>query len=92
MQYYKTIYESYWFGRKYTEIRYALIGCGRISPNYIVAEQGNGLEIVEICDIDEPCINAIEHDRQPYINAVEGKKTIGTSFAINKPAATGMFV
>lgn len=33
-------------------MRYALIGCGRISPNHIVAAQNNGLEIVAICDID----------------------------------------
>lgn len=32
-------------------MRYALIGCGRISPNHIVAAQHNNLEIVAICDI-----------------------------------------
>ncbi len=32
-------------------MRYALIGCGRISPNHIVAAKTNGLEIVAICDI-----------------------------------------
>lgn len=34
-------------------MRYALIGCGRISPNHIVAAQKNGLEIVALCDIVE---------------------------------------
>ena len=34
-------------------MKYALIGCGRISPNHIVAAQNNGLEIVAICDIVE---------------------------------------
>lgn len=34
-------------------MKYALIGCGRISPNHIVAAQNNGLEIVAICDIEE---------------------------------------
>lgn len=34
-------------------MKYALIGCGRISPNHIVAAKSNGLEIVGICDIDE---------------------------------------
>lgn len=34
-------------------MRYALIGCGRISPNHIVAAKNNGLEIVAICDILE---------------------------------------
>lgn len=32
-------------------MRYALIGCGRISANHIVAAQKNGLEIVAICDL-----------------------------------------
>ena len=34
-------------------MKYAVIGCGRISPNHIVAAQNTGLEIVAICDIDE---------------------------------------
>ena len=34
-------------------MRYALIGCGRISPNHIVAVQANKLEIAAICDICE---------------------------------------
>ncbi len=32
-------------------MKYALIGCGRISPNHIVAAQKNNLEIVAICDL-----------------------------------------
>lgn len=32
-------------------MKYALIGCGRISPNHIVAAQHNNLEIAAICDI-----------------------------------------
>ncbi|MDE6847612.1 MAG: Gfo/Idh/MocA family oxidoreductase [Lachnospiraceae bacterium] len=32
-------------------MRYALIGCGRISANHIVAAQKNGLDIVAICDL-----------------------------------------
>lgn len=31
--------------------RYALIGCGRISPNHIAAAIDNGLEITALCDI-----------------------------------------
>lgn len=31
-------------------MKYALIGCGRISPNHIVAAQNNGLEIAAFCD------------------------------------------
>ena len=33
-------------------MKYALIGCGRISPNHIAAARANGLEIVALCDID----------------------------------------
>ena len=32
-------------------MRYALIGCGRISPNHVMAAKNNGLEIVAFCDI-----------------------------------------
>ena len=36
-----------------SKIKYALIGCGRISPNHIAAAQNNSdsLEIVAVCDI-----------------------------------------
>lgn len=33
-------------------LTYALIGCGRISPNHIAAALENHLEIVALCDID----------------------------------------
>ncbi len=33
------------------EMKYALIGCGRISPNHIGAAINNNLEIVGICDL-----------------------------------------
>jgi predicted dehydrogenase len=33
-------------------MKYALIGCGRISPNHIAAAQKNELDIVAICDIE----------------------------------------
>ena len=33
-------------------LRYALIGCGRISPNHIVAAKENNLLIVALCDIE----------------------------------------
>lgn len=35
------------------KMRYALIGCGRISTNHIKAALSNKLEIVAVCDIDE---------------------------------------
>lgn len=34
-------------------MRYALIGCGRISPNHIAAAKQNDLEIVALCDVVE---------------------------------------
>jgi len=34
------------------DINFSLIGCGRISPNHIVAAQSNELNIVSICDIN----------------------------------------
>lgn len=34
-------------------MKYALIGCGRISPNHIAAAYSNKLEFVGLCDIDE---------------------------------------
>lgn len=37
-------------------MRFALIGCGRISPNHIVAAKSNELEIVALCDIEEHSI------------------------------------
>lgn len=33
-------------------LKYAIIGCGRISPNHLAAAIKNNLEIVAICDID----------------------------------------
>ena len=33
-------------------MRYALIGCGRISPNHIAAAKANKLDFVGLCDID----------------------------------------
>lgn len=37
-------------------MKFALIGCGRISPNHIVAARNNGLDIVAICDVNEECM------------------------------------
>ena len=31
-------------------MKYAIIGCGRISPNHVVAAKNNGLDIVAMCD------------------------------------------
>ena len=37
-------------------------------------------------------IHSIEQDRQPYVNAVEGKKALELVLAIYKSAATGKAV
>lgn len=37
-------------------MKYVLIGCGRISPNHIVAAKNNGLEIIAICNINPSCM------------------------------------
>lgn len=34
-------------------MKYALIGCGRISPNHIAAAKSNNLDFVGLCDIDK---------------------------------------
>ena len=34
-------------------MKYALIGCGRISPNHIAAAIENNLDIVALCDVEE---------------------------------------
>lgn len=34
-----------------TPLRFALIGCGRISPNHIAAAKANGLDFAALCDI-----------------------------------------
>ena len=33
-------------------MKYALVGCGRISPNHIAAAKANGLEFAALCDIE----------------------------------------
>lgn len=38
-------------------MKYALIGCGRISPNHIMAAKGNALELVALCDVVEENID-----------------------------------
>ena len=40
-------------------MRYALIGCGRISTNHIKAAVNNGLEIVAVCDVLSEHMDAV---------------------------------
>ena len=39
--------------KKEKKMKYALIGCGRISPNHVAAAKNNNLEIVAFVDIEE---------------------------------------
>lgn len=39
-------------------LKYAIIGCGRISPNHIAAALENKLDIVALCDIEESNMNS----------------------------------
>ena len=32
-------------------MKYAIIGCGRISPNHVMAAKNNNLEIIALCDL-----------------------------------------
>ena len=34
-------------------LKYAIIGCGRISPNHIAAALENKIDIVALCDVEE---------------------------------------
>ena len=51
-------------------MKYALIGCGRISPNHIVAARSNGLDIVALCDTDEKMMEdkALKFDLPDSVN------------------------
>ena len=40
-------------------MKYALIGCGRISPNHIEAAKNNSVEIAAICDIVPDRMNIV---------------------------------
>lgn len=63
-------------------MKYALIGCGRISPNHIAAAKANNLEFVGICDIDRKMLydkvakfdlNDI-HQYMDYMDMIETEK------------------
>ncbi len=50
-------------------MKYALIGCGRISANHIVAAHNNNLDIVGICDINVTCMED-KVKKFPYLAGV----------------------
>ncbi len=45
-------------------MKYALIGCGRISTNHIKAAVANNLEIVAVCDVIP---ERMEEDRKSVV-------------------------
>ena len=50
-------------------MKYALIGCGRVSPNHITAALQNGLEVVALCDLLPEATAALKQ-RFPELGAV----------------------
>ena len=50
-------------------MKYALIGCGRVSPNHITAALQNGLEVVALCDLLPEAAAALKQ-RFPELGAV----------------------
>jgi predicted dehydrogenase len=62
-------------------LKYALIGCGRISSNHIVAALKNNLEIVALCDILE---NKIEYAISKFNLSKTVKKYTGYKEMIKK--------
>lgn len=43
-------------------LKYAIIGCGRISPNHLAAAIKNNLKIVALCDIEESKMDGAIHN------------------------------
>lgn len=59
-------------------MKYALIGCGRISPNHIAAAKANNLEFVGLCDINpEPLFDKVKKfDLQSVPQYIDYKEMI----------------
>lgn len=52
-------------------MKYALIGCGRISPNHIAAAIKNNLEIISVCDIESSHIDILFSKFDEDLSAVK---------------------
>ncbi len=65
-------------------MKYALIGCGRVSPNHIVAAIKNGLEIVGLCDISKNAVYELK-DKYPLIKKVNFYKYYRRMIAEEQP-------
>lgn len=65
-------------------MKYALIGCGRVSPNHIVAATKNGLEIVGLCDISKNAVYELK-EKYPLIQNVKFYKDYRDMLEKEKP-------
>lgn len=65
-------------------MKYALIGCGRVSPNHIVAATKNGLEIVGLCDISKNAVYELK-EKYPLIKNVKFYKDYRDMLEKEKP-------
>ena len=65
-------------------MKYALIGCGRVSPNHIVAATKNGLEIVGLCDLSKDAVYELK-EKYPLIKKVKFYRDYKTMLAQAKP-------
>lgn len=65
-------------------MKYALIGCGRVSPNHIVAATKNGLDIVGLCDISKNAVYELK-EKYPLIKNVKFYKDYREMIESEKP-------
>ncbi len=58
-------------------VKYALIGCGRVAPSHIKAARENGVEIVAVCDIDyEKAVAFSKNNSLENINVYDDYKVM----------------
>ncbi len=65
-------------------MKYALIGCGRVSPNHIVAASKNKLEFVGLCDISKDAVYSLK-ENYPLIKNVPYYKDYKLMLEREKP-------
>lgn len=65
-------------------MKYALIGCGRVSPNHIVAAIKNNLEIVALCDVSKNAVYELK-EKCPLIKKVKTYRDYKEMLAIESP-------
>lgn len=65
-------------------MKYALIGCGRVSPNHIVAATKNNLELVGLCDVSKNAVYELK-EKYPLIKNVKFYKDYKKLLEEQKP-------